>query len=267
MKNGSCRKLRARTLAAPLLTAGILGLMASSAPAQDRKVFFGQTHVHTSWSIDAYIIGNHLTGPDEAYRYAQGEAIKHPAGHMVKIKRPLDFQGVTDHSEYAGAMRLANDPTSALSKMPIAERLKVRKPEDAMTIFKWIAGSLAKHEPIKELVDPTVAGTVWKEMVAIADKHYKPGKFTTFASYEWTSAPNNRNMHRNVFFKDSKKVPLVPFSAIDSLHAEDLWTWMDGQRKAGNEVLAISHNANLSSGLMFPLEVDGKGRPIDAAWA
>jgi hypothetical protein len=186
---------------------------------------------------------------------------------MVKITRPLDFQGVTDHSEYAGTVRLANDPTSPLSKMPIAEKLKVRQPSDAMKIFTWLAGSLGKGEPIKELMDPAVAGTVWKENVEIADKHYKPGKFTTFASYEWTSMPNNRNMHRNVFFKDSKKVPLVPFTSIDSNHPEDLWTWMDGQRKDGNEVLAISHNANLSSGIMFPLEVDSKGRPIDAAWA
>jgi hypothetical protein len=250
-----------------LLTAGILGVMASSVSAQDRKAYFGQTHVHTSWSMDAYIIGNHLAGPDEAYRYAQGEAIKHPAGYLVKIKRPLDFQGVTDHSEYAGTIRLANDPTSALSKQPIAEKLKIRQPSDVANIFKWLAGSLAKQEPIKELLDPAVAGTVWKEMVEIADKHYRPGKFTTFASYEWTSMPNSRNMHRNVFFKDTKKVPLVPFTAIDSQNPEDLWTWMDGQRKDGNEVLAISHNANLSSGIMFPLEVDSKGRPIDAAWA
>ena len=81
------------------------------------------------------------------------------------------------------------------------------------------------------------------------------------------STPNNRNMHRNVIFKDSKKVPDVPFTSIDSDHPEDLWTWMDAQRKAGNELLAISHNANLSDGIMFPLEVDSKGRPIDAAWA
>ena len=74
-------------------------------------------------------------------------------------------------------------------------------------------------------------------------------------------------MHRNVIFKDTKKVPDVPFSSIDSTHPEDLWTWMDAQRKAGNELLAISHNANLSDGIMFPLDVDSKGRPIDAAWA
>jgi hypothetical protein len=79
--------------------------------------------------------------------------------------------------------------------------------------------------------------------------------------------PQNQNMHRNVFFKDCSKVPEAPFSAIDSDHPEDLWNWMDGQRKVGNELLAISHNANLSNGIMFPIEVDSKGKPIDAAWA
>ena len=74
-------------------------------------------------------------------------------------------------------------------------------------------------------------------------------------------------MHRNIIFKDSKKVPDLPFTSIDSEHPEDLWNWMDTQRKAGNELLAISHNANLSDGIMFPLEVDSKNRPIDAAWA
>ena len=112
-----------------------------------------------------------------------------------------------------------------------------------------------------------MAGSVWKRVVEAADKYYQPGKFTTFAAYEWSSTPDNRNLHRNIIFKDTKKVPALPFSSIDSNHPEDLWTWMDGQRKAGNELLAISHNANLSDGVMFPLEVDSKGRPIDAAWA
>ncbi|NEJ83877.1 DUF3604 domain-containing protein, partial [Rhizobium leguminosarum] len=95
----------------------------------------------------------------------------------------------------------------------------------------------------------------------------EPGKFTAFCSYEWTSTPNNRNMHRNVFFKDCAKVPELPLSSIETTKPEDLWDWMDGQRKAGNEVLAISHNANLSDGHMFPTDVDEKGRPIDATWA
>jgi Protein of unknown function (DUF3604) len=233
----------------------------------ERNVYFGQTHSHTSWSLDAYILGNHVTGPEEAYKFSMGMPIKHPAGFDVQLKRPLDFQGVTDHSEYMGMVRLANDPTSELSKQPIAQKLKVENAADINRVFQWLAGSLAKQEPIKELLDPKVAGSVWKETIAIADKYYKPGKFTTFVAYEWTSAPNSRNMHRNVFFKDSKKVPELPFTAIDSLYPNDLWDWMDAQRKSGNELLAISHNANLSDGIMFPIEEDYKGRPIDAAWA
>ncbi|MEO8675884.1 MAG: DUF3604 domain-containing protein [Casimicrobiaceae bacterium] len=233
----------------------------------DRNAYFGQTHSHTSWSLDAYILGNHITGPEEAYQFSLGQAIKHPAGFDVKLRRPLDFQGVTDHSEYVGMVRLANDPTSPVSKLPIAEKLKVRQPSDVVTIYKWLAGSVSKGEPIKELLDPKITGTVWQENIRIADKYNQPGKFTTFVAYEWTSMPNARNMHRNVFFKDSKKVPAAPFTSIDSSYPNDLWDWMDGQRKAGNELLAISHNANLSDGIMFPVNEDYKGRAIDAAWA
>src|SRR5262245_29571725 len=259
-----------RSVAGALLVFSVLTMAAAPAFAQgapQREAYFGQTHSHTSWSLDAYIIGNHITGPEEAYKFSLGQPIKHPAGFEVKLKRALDFHGVTDHSEYTGMIRLANDPSSPVSKLPIAQRLKVHSPADVIPIFKWLAGSLAKHEPIKELLDPEVAGTVWKENIAIADKYYQPGKFTTFVAYEWTSAPNSRNMHRNVFFKDSKKVPALPFSAIDSLYPNDLWNWMDTQRKTGIELLAISHNANLSDCIMFPVEEDYKGRPIDAAWA
>jgi hypothetical protein len=210
---------------AMLGSAALLLTTTSALVAQnpDRDCFFGQTHTHTSWSFDAYIMGNTLTGPEEAYKFSLGQPIKHPAGHEVKISRPLDFQGVTDHSEYAGTVRLANDPTSAISKLPIAEKLKVRSKDDINRIYLWLVSSATRNEPIKELIDPAVAGTVWKSSIEIADKYYQPGKFTTFASYEWSSTPDNRNMHRNLFFRDTKKVPTVPFSSMDSAHPEDLW--------------------------------------------
>ena len=233
----------------------------------ERNAYFGETHIHTSWSFDAYIFGNTKAGPEDAYRYAIGEPIDHPAGYKVKITRPLDFMAVTDHAEYAGVIPLANDPNSPISKLPIAEQLKVRSKEDIQRVYLFLGGSILKNEPIKELVSPEVAGSVWQRVISIADKYYKPGKFTTFVAYEWTSTPDNRNLHRNIIFKDSKKVPEVPFSSLDSDHPEDLWNWMNTQRQAGIELLAISHNANLSDGVMFPLEVDSKGRPIDAAWA
>ena len=233
----------------------------------ERDAYFGETHIHTSWSFDAYVFGNTVTGPEDAYKFALGQTIKHPAGYDIKITRPLDFMAVTDHSEYAGTVRLANDPNSDISKLPIAEKLKVRSREDIMKVYLFLGNSIMEKKPLTELTTPAVAGSVWKQVVATADKYYQPGKFTTFAAYEWSSTPDNRNMHRNIIFLNSKKVPEVPFSSIDSDHPEDLWNWMDTQRKAGNELLAISHNANLSDGIMFPLEVDSKNRPIDAAWA
>ena len=212
-------------------------MLASAQRNPLRDVFFGETHIHTSWSFDAYVFGNTLTGPEDAYQFALGKPIRHPAGYMVQMKRPLDFAAVTDHSEYMGTVRLANDPQSDLSKLPIARQLTVKSKDDIQKVYLFLATTILKNEPIKELVSPEVAGSVWKRVADIADKYNQPGTFTTFAAYEWSSTPDNRNLHRNVIFKDSKKIPTVPFTAMDSTHPEDLWNWMDGQRKAGNELL------------------------------
>jgi len=264
-----------RTLNRALLAVGCLGLAAAPALAQtknpDREAYFGETHVHTSWSLDAWLIGNRLTDPGDAYKYFKGEPIKHPLGYDVKIDTPLDWAGVTDHSEYVGVIKLANDPASPISKLPAAQPLKINpdKPaaEEVQRIFEYGVRVLMGGPPVKALMSPDVAGTVWKENVALAEKANQPGKFTAFCSYEWTAMPNNMNLHRNVFFKDCAKVPPLPFSALDSPHPADLWNWMDGQRKAGNDLLAISLNAHVSDGRMYPTEVDSKGRPIDAAYA
>ena len=250
---------------AALLTAACLSSWAQGNP--ERDAFFGETHVHTGWSFDAYIFGNTKTTPADAYRYAKGETIKHPAGYDIKIETPLDWMGVTDHSEYVGTVALANTPGSAIAKLPIAQKLIVHSPADIQRIYLWLATTITENTPITELISPEVAGSVWKQNIEMANQANEPGKFTAFCSYEWTSTPNNRNMHRNIFFRDCDKVPEVPYSAIDSSDPSDLWGWMDQQRTAGNELLAISHNANLSDGHMFPTDVDEKGRPIDAAWA
>ena len=249
-----------------------LAVAASSWAANpDRDAYFGETHVHTSWSLDAWLFGNRLTGPADAYKYFKGETIKHPAGYDIKITTPLDWAGVTDHSEYVGVIKFANDPSSPVSKLAAAQPLRVDpgKPllEEGDRIFAYVTKVLFGGPPVKALASPQIAGTVWQETVAAAQAANEPGKFSAFCSYEWTSMPNNMNMHRNVFFKECHKVPAAPFSALDSAHPEDLWRWMDGERRKGNELLAISHNANLSDGRMYPTEVDLRGRPIDAAWA
>jgi Protein of unknown function (DUF3604) len=235
----------------------------------DRNAYFGEEHIHTSWSLDAWLMGNRITDPNDALKYAQGQTIKHPMGYDITIDTPMDFMGVTDHSEYVGVTKEANTPGSAVSKMPEAQPLILKDPNDQAEIqraFTYLVG-LNSGPPVKAFMSPAVAGSIWKKNNDIADANNHPGKFTAFCSYEWTSMPNYRNLHRNIFFKDCAKVPEMPFSSLDDNHPEALWNWMDSQRKAGNELLAISHNANLSDGWMYPTDVDSYGRPIDAAWA
>ena len=239
-------------------------------PNPDRNAYFGEEHIHTSWSVDAWVLGNRTTGPSDALKYAQGETIEHPMGYNIKIDTPLDFMGVTDHSEYVGVTREANTKGSYVSTLPAAQSMIMTDPnskEQQDRVFSYLL-TLNSGAPVKALMDPKITSTVWKENVRIADEQNKPGKFTAFCSYEWTSMPGNRNLHRNVFFRACDKVPDYPFSSLDSPLPTDLWKWMNAQRKAGNELLAISHNANVSDGWMYPVDVDNTtGRPIDAAWA
>ncbi len=265
------RTSKQRCLAATVLGAGLIGLITSRAFGQGnplRDAYFGETHVHTSWSLDAWMMGNRITEPGDAYKYFKGETIKHPLGYDIKIETPLDFAGVTDHSEYVGVMKLANDPSSAISKNPAATPLimKNNSPEEVQRVYLY-AVKLVSGAPVKALASPEIGHTVWEQNIELADKANEPGKFTTFCSYEWTSMPNNMNLHRNIFFKDCTHVPAMPYSSLNSSDPTDLWTWMDGQRKAGNELLAISHNANLSDGRMYPTDVDLQGRPIDKTYA
>ena len=220
------------TLTLALLGSTVLATSSSAQDVPDRKAFFGETHVHTSWSFDAYIFGNHFTGPDDAYKYAKGQPIKHPMGYDIKITTPLDWMGVTDHSEYVGTVRLANEPGSAISKLPIAKELIVHTPADIQRIYLMLGTTMIEQKPIKELVSPEVAGSIWKQNNDIADKANEPGKFTAFCSYEWTSTPDNRNMHRNIFFKDCAKVPAQPFSSLDSVDP-NRFVELDGRAAQG----------------------------------
>jgi hypothetical protein len=254
-----------------ILTVSLAATLPSFAqPNPERNAYFGETHIHTSWSVDAWVMGNRITGPGDAYKYAQGETIKHPMGFDIRIDTPLDFMGVTDHSEYVGVTREANTPGSYVSKLPEAQPMIMKDPnskEEQNRVFSYLL-KLNSGAPVKALMDPKITSTVWKENVKIANEANQPGRFTAFCSYEWTSMPGGHNLHRNVFFRACDKVPDYPFSSLESTRPTDLWNWMDAQRKSGNELLAISHNANVSDGWMYPVDIDNTtGRPIDAAWA
>jgi hypothetical protein len=231
----------------------------------DRNAYFGDLHVHTMLSFDAYIFNVRRT-PDDAYRFARGEAIGHASGYTVRLAGgPLDFVAVTDHSEYMGAIREAANPESPLSRLPIVQGLFSPEPAQIAKAFATIVQ--ANHEGTlpKEFSDPAVASRAWTEVQDSAARNNQPGRFTTFVGYEYTSAPDGRNLHRNVIFRTAK-VPALPFTAVMDRDPEALWRNMDGWRARGIEALAIPHNSNGSDGLMFDT-VRLNGQPMDRAYS
>ena len=239
-----------------------------SAPNAERNAYFGELHIHSSWSVDAYVFGTRL-GPEGATRYALGQPVMHPGGYQVQLPQPLDFTVVMDHSEYTGAFAFADDPDSPLRKNAplMSSLLRFGNWANGLDLYKLLTVSILKGAPIKELQGPDVAGHAWHEIVQIANKYNKPGSFTTFPGWEWTATPNYKNLHRIVLFKDAHHVSDAEFSSLDSTKPEALWKWMQQQRNAGNDVMAIAHNGNLSDGALYPRRVDFSGRPIDAAYA
>src|SRR4051812_2616608 len=260
---------RSGTYLRALLVVGLLSGVAQAqqqaAPAKNplRNVYFGDLHLHTMLSFDAFTLGTRTT-PDDAYRYAKGEAIDY-LGNKIQRKVPLDFLGVTDHSEYMGVIRMLADPNSPLSSSSLAAGVTNPDLQVRTQAFRELAKTLTDRKPIPEFVEEQVLRSNWQVVIDAAEHHYQPGTFTTFIAYEWTSFPDNQNLHRNVIFRGAK-VPAKPFSSFDSQKPEDLWTFLENSRKDGIEVLAIPHNANVSNGLMYDL-VDSDGKPIDRAYA
>jgi len=239
-----------------------------AAAGPERNAYFGELHIHSSWSIDAYVFGTRI-GPEDATRYAMGQPVAHSGGYDVKLAQPLDFTVVMDHSEYTGALTMANDPQSPLRKNApfVANLLRFGTWADGMLLYKLLSVSIVKSMPITTLQGPDGAEHAWNQIAGIAEKYNRPGTFTTFPGWEWTSTPDYKNLHRIVFFKDAKRVSATEFSSIDSTRPEALWDWMAAQRKAGNDVIAITHNGNLSNGALYPRAIDSLGQPIDRAYA
>ncbi len=243
-----------------------------------RKAFFGDLHVHTEYSFDAFAFGTIAT-PYDAYRYAQGEAIQHPGGFDVQLREPLDFYAVTDHAMFLGAVKEAADTTTEFSKQDYVSGLHNLNAPENMTVEslpsrfaafqsflpKTLAG-IADGSVDEDLINGIIKNA-WADIVEAAEVHNEPGKFTTFVAYEYTSSTDDRgNLHRNVIFRDSDRLPAIPFSRFHSQNPEGLWDWMDELRDRGVEALAIPHNSNGSNGQMFKL-VDWAGDPLDEAYA
>ena len=249
-------------------------MVADAAANATRTAFFGDLHVHTTYSFDAFAFGTVAT-PDDAYRFAQGEAIEHPAGYEVRLRTPLDFYAVTDHAQFLGGVAQAADPSTPFGQLPHTEDLHFLNAPDNRTADGLVERVSAFRGFIPQtragVADGTidldmvndVARNAWADIVGAARRHNQPGQFTTFVAYEYTSSTDDRgNLHRNVIFRDADRLPAMPFSRLHSQNPEGLWDWMDRLRAQGIEALAIPHNSNGSNGQMFKLE-DWAGNPLD----
>ena len=230
-----------------------------------RHLLWGDLHIHTSFSTDAYTMGVKTT-PDDAYRFTRGATIEHGAGYAIRIDRPLDFAAVTDHSEYMGAARIDDSISLPFEERSLRERLLNDGPLSMTLVLARIATNIKGFDDYSDTPEiRKIALDAWQLMVDTADAHNEPGVFTTLVGYEWSSMPNDQNLHRNVIYRDTN-VPELPFTSLDSDNPEDLWDALDKQRAEGKTVLAIPHNGNVSNGLMYD-RVQFDGSPITAEYA
>ena len=234
------------------------------------RVLFGDTHLHTAFSPDAGLIGATMT-PDDAYRFARGEAVISSTGLTAQLGRPLDFLVVSDHAENLGlAVAITDRDQTLLSAEFGRQILDIAAPGTLESRFEayefWEVASQTGTDP---LAGTSFGPTMWAKSTEAAEQNNIPGIFTAMIGFEWTSGPNGANLHRNVIFRGGKDTAdrLVPLSAYDTEDPERLWDWMEqSEAAAGVRLLAIPHNGNLSSGLMFD-DVTFEGLPIDRPYA
>jgi hypothetical protein len=242
-----------------------------AAAGEPTQLFWGDTHLHTSFSPDAYFFGNRTAGPDDAYRYAKGGPIVHPYHRArIRIETPLDFLVVADHAEMMGVPYKLFQGDPALAETETGKRLVAMVQQGKnQDVFLEFVDRINKGEPYADLDNAEVKRSIWSESNQSAERNNEPGAFTAFIGWEWTSTPDGKNLHRVVFTPAGieQSSQLVPYSSFDSGRPEDLWDWLDEtSSRVGADFIAIPHNSNISGGLMFDA-VDSDGRPISADYA
>jgi hypothetical protein len=254
------------------IAASALIAVVSVAPAQETNLYWGDTHLHSSYSPDAYLMQNRSADPDTAYRYAKGYPVVHPYHKArIRIGTPLDFLVLTDHGEFMGVIpmlfrgdpRVANTETGRRYLQWIEEGREIE-------MFGELIAQVNKVVPANPDLDNEEVNTyVWGEIMDAADRHNEPGKFTAFMGWEWSSTPQGQNLHRVIVMKGNKQngSTFLPYTSLDSDRPEDLWDWLNAtSASSGADFLAIPHNSNISGGLMFPL-VGSDGRGVDPEYA
>jgi hypothetical protein len=232
------------------------------------NVYFGDTHLHTSYSTDAGMVGN-IRGPEDDYRLARGEVISSSQGLKVQLIRPLDFLVIADHAENLGLAPAIAESNADLLKKPWGKEIhdKVKSGDPLGAFDMWIRAVNAQNDETK---GSGMARTYWQRSTAAAEKYNEPGLFTAMIGFEWTSMPNGNNLHRNILFRDNKDKAdqIIPISSYDTTDPEDLWQWMaDYEEKTGGRMLAIPHNGNISNGLMFDDITLTSKKPMDLDYA
>ena len=234
-----------------------------------QNVYWGDTHLHTRNSADAYSLGNTNLTPVDAFRFAQGQEVVAHNGMNVKLRRPLDFLVVSDHAEYLGGYYRFNvgDPIVTGTTAGSQWQGYLEEGDPAKLIGAFTA---SMRDPVNNYPFPeSTRRLIWQDVAQTADEFNHPGRFTAFTGYEWTSMINGNNLHRVVIYKDNADIAaqLPPFSGQDSLDPRDLWNALARyEAETGGEVMAIAHNGNISNGMMFPdKSVDGK--PLTGAYA
>ena len=234
-----------------------------------RSVYWGDTHVHSSYSLDANLFNNVRLGPEAAFRFARGEAIDTGGGLVAKLDRPLDFLVVSDHAEYLGVFAMIRDGHPLVANTDTGKRIGAVLSANEMLGPEHVAilNNLLASAPLAD--DPGVQRFVWDEIVDITERMNEPGTFTALVGYEWSSNPGGNNLHRNVIFRDGpdRTKQVLPFSKYHGDKPEQLWAYLATyERTTGGQAFAIPHNSNLSNGLMFSVD-DSFGKPIDSAYA
>ena len=271
-------------------TSATLWSYANDKPTQ---LLWGDTHLHTSYSFDAFLNQNQSADPDTAYRWAKGMPVIHPYNRTrVQIATPLDFLVVSDHAELMGVIRAINNDTAELSDEGFIDNIKrsfrtyflldAIENDTGREIFRNILPVPPENPRGDPVADPAnvlplgafgdttkTETTAWNEIVDAAERHNQPGKFTSFIGWEWSSIPTGANLHRVVITPDNGDIAkqFLPFGSDQSQYPEDLWAWLEEtQKSTGARFIAIPHNSNISKGYMFA-ETTLKGQPITAEYA
>ena len=234
-----------------------------------KQVFWGDTHLHSNFSMDAFIFGNTL-GPDDAYRFAKGEKVMATRGQPAQLREPLDFLVLADHTDGVGAMIALESKNEILLANPTLQRW-------SEILFEGEAGERSELEATqtspntpRELEDATIRGNAWDYLTTIADTHYQPGVFTPLIGFEFTAQKGGQNLHRVVIYRDDGKTArtLLPLSPKENSDPRVLWDFLQQYEEAsGGKALAIAHNGNLSNGIMFPTTELEFGDQMDSEYA